>query len=187
MKVGVVTRMMRGPEGALSVGQADDGGGREAVGAGAFQARDRDGADKTEAARVALGADLDGGNAGFLSHAVAVVVEGENVPVASGGGIEFPVMGMLARSPQELEAGMLPELQAPRRVWRRGGKVGGLVETVEVVLDAQGINGDGKLAGEHRGRLLWPVEGDQSEDGLAHGLVPRVRVRVARLSHGGTE
>ena len=102
--------MVRGPEGALSVVQTDDGSGCEAVGAGVFQARDRDGADKTEAARVALGADVDGGNAGFLSHAVAVVAEGENVPVAAGGGVEFPVSGVVERSPEELEAGMLPQL-----------------------------------------------------------------------------
>ena len=68
----------------MSASQADDGGGCEAVGAGAFEARGRDGADKMEAARVALGADLDGGNTGFLGHAVAIVVEGEEVPVASG-------------------------------------------------------------------------------------------------------
>ena len=125
--------MVRGPEGALPASQADDGGGCEAVGAGAFQARDRDGADKPEAARAALGFD-PGGNAGFFGHAAAVISEGEDVPMPGGGGIEFPILGIPAGSPQELEAGMLPELQAPRRVWRRRGEVGRLVETVEVVL-----------------------------------------------------
>lgn len=181
-----IAGVVHGPEGALPVSQADDRGRREAVGAGMFQACYRNGAGKAEALWAALGSD-PGGNARFFGHAAAVLSEGEDVPIAGGRGVEFPVIGVLERPPEEFEASVLPEMCAPRRVWRGGGKVGGLVEAAELVLDSQGIKGDGKLAGKRRGRLFRPVEGDQSEDGLTHGLVPRVRVWVARLSHGGTE
>lgn len=159
VEVGGIARVVYGPEGALSVGQADYRGGCETVGAEVPQCCDRDGAGKAEAMLAALGSD-PGGNAAFFGHAAAVIGEGEDVPVPGGGGIEFPVIGVMDRSPEELEAGVAPELQTPRRVWRGGGKVGRVVETAEVVLDPQGIVGDGEAAGERGVRHLRPVEGD---------------------------
>ena len=107
MKVGIFPRVMDGPEGTLSAGQTKDRGRSEPKGAGALEGGDRECTAKAETAGMMPGSDACG-DPGFLRHASAIVSEGEDVPVTRGGGIEFPVIGVVERSPKQFEARLAP-------------------------------------------------------------------------------
>ena len=66
-----------------------------------------EGTAKAETVRMVKGSDACG-NTGFLCHTAAIVREGEDVPVARGGGVEFPVIGVVEGSPKEFEARSAP-------------------------------------------------------------------------------